>query len=379
MNKQIKSKVKQILTSNIPFSDKLSYRKTILLNAMLIFLVIVLLFLTIFNLITFNHYMVALFDFLAFFFTLRTLSDFKRNNNIERTSIFTTIIIDTLLILFVSNHGQSHLGIIWLIFVPFINILLNGKNIGLILSLIIYSYFYYLGYKGIGVWNDGYWSSVDLIRLILATSILTILVYLLESISEQADKELKKIRLHEKNILKKLNTQATTDDLTKMYNRRYFATITPSIINAARRENEYITFFIIDIDFFKNYNDYYGHQAGDEALQKVAQALIEFMHRRNDFVFRLGGEEFAGLINSTNVSETHEWLATLLQKVASLKIEHCKTTLDKKLLTISCGAFTTKANQNTDINMLYKMGDKALYQAKESGRNKIVFITQEHE
>ncbi|WP_297440380.1 GGDEF domain-containing protein [Sulfurimonas sp.] len=376
MNLQIKSKVKQILTSDLPFTDKVSYRKTILLNTMLLFLLFVLLFLTIFNLITLHHYTTALFDFIAFVFTLEILGDFKRNNNIQRTSILTSIIIDILLILFVSNHGQSHLGIIWLIFVPFVNILPNGKNIGLTLSIIIYSYFYYLAYEGLGLWNDGYWNYTDLIRLMLSTSILTALVYLMESISEQADKELKKVRMREKVIMKKLNTQATTDDLTKMYNRRYFTTITPSIINTARRENEYLTFFIIDIDFFKNYNDYYGHQAGDEALQKVAQVLIEFMHRRNDFVFRLGGEEFAGLINSKNIEQTHRWLTTLLETVASLEIEHLKTKLDKKVLTISCGAFTTKANKNTNVNILYKIGDKALYQAKESGRNKIVFINE---
>jgi diguanylate cyclase (GGDEF)-like protein len=377
MNSSLKMKIKRLFTSNMDFTDKVSYRRAIMINAMLIFLTIIFVFFAFVNYFILQLKEIALLDFLSAFFAIITLLDLRTKHNVKRAAVLATIILNLFLIAFLLVNQNEHFGIVWVVFVPILSILFNGKKVGTFLTIVFFLLIYSLAYNGIGVWNNGQWNLVDMIRLVSATMLLTYVMYMVESAHEMADKELEIVRKHERKILLKLQTQAVTDELTQMYNRRYFSTIAPAIINTARRQKQYLTFFILDIDYFKKYNDFYGHQAGDTALKLIAKELKTFIQREDDFVFRLGGEEFAGIIHSADKDETKKWLQNLTKKIEDLHIEHVKTKLEKKILTISCGVFTTKVTKNTTIELLYKMADEALYNAKESGRNKMKFVYEE--
>ncbi|MBD3797111.1 MAG: GGDEF domain-containing protein [Campylobacterales bacterium] len=174
---------------------------------------------------------------------------------------------------------------------------------------------------------------------------------------------------NEKKIFEKLSI---TDTLTGLYNRRYFNEILDSEISRASQQQSTLSFIICDIDFFKKYNDAYGHQAGDTALSSVAKAINSSINRGTDFAFRLGGEEF-GIIFSTSDKEMSLELANKIRtNVEALQIENSKSTVSS-CVTISLGLLVVDFSiESVDKNGFYSMADDALYKAKNNGRNQVV-------
>ena len=159
-----------------------------------------------------------------------------------------------------------------------------------------------------------------------------------------------------------------TDGLTNIYNRRHFDEIFPKIINSGRRHNDLICFLIMDIDYFKQYNDNYGHQEGDEVLKKFANCLKTNLRRASDLAFRLGGEEFA-VVYQAETREKAIYFANLLKtNIEDLKIEH-KYNSASSYVTASMGLICKNANEFD--NNFYKEADELLYEAKKNGRNQI--------
>ena len=161
------------------------------------------------------------------------------------------------------------------------------------------------------------------------------------------------------------------DSLTGLYNRRYFDKTIKKQINLVKRFQKTLMFGILDIDHFKQYNDTYGHQEGDNALQKVATCLTQNLKRENDFIFRLGGEEFGILYFVENSNEGISIANKLRENIEQLKINHIKNSVSD-YLTISCGIFTYKG-EDISIESIYKSTDDLLYKAKKSGRNQVMF------
>ncbi|MDA3852509.1 MAG: sensor domain-containing diguanylate cyclase [Spirochaetaceae bacterium] len=171
---------------------------------------------------------------------------------------------------------------------------------------------------------------------------------------------------------KELEKLSQTDGLTQVFNRRYFNTMIRQSLNLAKRNHQRITTVILDVDFFKQYNDTYGHLAGDQALVQVATAVSDLFRRSTDQVFRLGGEEFAVIIQGDLKNETPEDLAERIRKeVESLEIIHESSSVGE-FLTISLGILSLVPNQDVTDSDLYRLADMALYQAKEQGRNRVV-------
>ena len=158
-----------------------------------------------------------------------------------------------------------------------------------------------------------------------------------------------------------------TDELTQLYNRRHFNIKIEEEINRAKRDDKYFTLLIIDIDYFKQYNDTYGHQKGDVALEKVASVLKTFTNRVSDFAFRLGGEEF-GIITALDKEKAIDFATAIREKVEALKIEH-STSEVSSYITISIGISSRKGFDITNSDAMYKEADDALYDAKNLGRN----------
>lgn len=169
-------------------------------------------------------------------------------------------------------------------------------------------------------------------------------------------------------LVDKYKSDSITDGLTGLYNRKYFDNILDETTMVSKENNWSSAFVMIDIDFFKQYNDTYGHDAGDIALKTVSQLLDTLFNEEYDYVFRLGGEEFGILIFDIDRSRLENRLKSLQKMIASQKIKHkaSKTTF----LTISMGVVMIDKNvyslSRTDI---YKLADKKLYQSKENGRD----------
>lgn len=173
------------------------------------------------------------------------------------------------------------------------------------------------------------------------------------------------------NYKNQLKSLATTDELTGLYNRRTFNKILPQEINRAKRESKLTALMIIDVDFFKQYNDTYGHLAGDNVLTKIGQTIKNSLNRASDFGFRLGGEEF-GVICTVSTKEEAEIIAENLRKaIEELALLHEKNTAS---IFISVSIGVSVHDSSATPEELYFTADTELYRAKEGGRNRVSVI-----
>ena len=163
---------------------------------------------------------------------------------------------------------------------------------------------------------------------------------------------------------------SVTDKLTTLYNRRRYEEIIVRELRLAKRNDQNMTLAMIDIDFFKKYNDQYGHPKGDVVLSRVAECLLSHLKRPNDYAFRMGGEEFALIFSGLNVLETEVFLEEVRLSVEELEIEHDGNSVSD-YLTISLGAHVVHPNSMMDEERAYILSDKALYMAKDT-RNTVV-------
>lgn len=176
----------------------------------------------------------------------------------------------------------------------------------------------------------------------------------------------KTIELNEAN--KKLEMLSRTDGLTGIANRRFMDEFLDKEWLRAIRNKSFISFVLMDIDFFKLYNDNYGHLEGDECLKKVAAKLKNLVHRPGDIVARYGGEEFALVLTDT---EEAEYVANnCRQSIEELQIPH-EFSKAINVVTISVGLCTVVPEKGTDPRWIIDYADKALYNAKETGRNRV--------
>jgi len=130
---------------------------------------------------------------------------------------------------------------------------------------------------------------------------------------------------------------------------------------------------MIDIDYFKQYNDTYGHQKGDIALQQVALSLEKSFQRSSDIIFRLGGEEFAILTSETSMKRIIDSANNACKNLYKERIEHSESKTAKNL-TFSIGIALVDNKSNANYDEIYKKSDEALYQAKDRGRNQVYDI-----
>ena len=162
-----------------------------------------------------------------------------------------------------------------------------------------------------------------------------------------------------------------TDELTGLYNRRHFNRIMSRELLRARRAKETIVLAMLDVDHFKRYNDTYGHQQGDQVLAAIGHVMKDMLRRPTDFCFRLGGEEFGIVITDLNAEKGIGYLERIRQSIMDSAIEHIHNE-EWKVVTISIGALKILAPDPAKNADYYRLADDLLYQAKASGRNKMV-------
>lgn len=169
---------------------------------------------------------------------------------------------------------------------------------------------------------------------------------------------------------RRMHSLSIRDALTGLHNRRYFDEVLPVHFEAARRGRYRLGLAILDVDFFKKYNDHYDHQQGDEALASVAKALQGAMRRGTDQVFRIGGAEFAVAVHLAEAESFEPLLEAINQAVRDLRMPRVGNTCG--VMTISVGAVVVSHANWVDLGAAYKLADEALYETKSGGRDRFV-------
>ncbi|MEZ5564794.1 MAG: GGDEF domain-containing protein [Gammaproteobacteria bacterium] len=168
-----------------------------------------------------------------------------------------------------------------------------------------------------------------------------------------------------------LNDLAERDGLTGLYNRRRYDRDVEKLWRQSRRDQTQLTLLLVDIDHFKAFNDLYGHQAGDDALKRVADVIASCAQRPLDFAARFGGEEFALVLFGPAQDFGREIAETLRRSVEALAIRHAESTTGA-WLTVSVGVAIVSPGNERSLAGAIQLADECLYQAKEDGRNRVV-------
>lgn len=182
--------------------------------------------------------------------------------------------------------------------------------------------------------------------------------------------------LNESNL--ELMGKVNYDTLTGIYNRRYMEEILEKDIRLLSRTEGYLSIMMLDVDFFKKYNDTYGHSSGDECLKAVAKTLAGCVMQPDDFAARYGGEEFVVALSNTSKSEACFIAEKILEAVRALGISHEKNEA-AGCVTISIGVTTVKPKAGHNFADYIKKADAALYMSKNNGRNCYTFIDYEED
>jgi diguanylate cyclase (GGDEF)-like protein len=171
-----------------------------------------------------------------------------------------------------------------------------------------------------------------------------------------------------------LQAESRTDPLTGLANRRYLEEVLHSEWNRCRRSGAALSCLLIDIDYFKPYNDHYGHDGGDACLEQVASVLQNSSRRASDLVSRIGGEEFVVLLPETGADGATTVADMLKRAVSAAAIPHAQSPLGGHV-TVSAGVATLVPDHDGTPAELLKAADLALYDAKRGGRNRIVMAS----
>lgn len=172
-------------------------------------------------------------------------------------------------------------------------------------------------------------------------------------------------------LQKELEELSFRDGLTGVANRRKFDAVYDEEWSEARRNVQPLSLIMFDVDFFKRYNDHYGHVEGDECLKRVAQALSSAANRPRDFVARYGGEEFVLLLPASDEAAAKAVADRCRQAIFKAQIRHAASPISQ-LLTVSMGVGTIVPSGNDDPVGFIDLVDRQLYRAKQGGRNRIV-------
>ena len=191
-----------------------------------------------------------------------------------------------------------------------------------------------------------------------------------QELSSQLDEKVKQRTKELEKANHRLKDLSVKDGLTQIYNRRFLDASLVENFNRARRSALPLSVIILDIDYFKAYNDTYGHQAGDTCIQRVTQAMSHVFHRSTDTVARYGGEEFVALLFDTPAPAAQALAEKLRKEIESKNIPHRASPIGCVTVSLGCCTWTPDTEFMSGEELL-NQADKALYRSKDSGRNQL--------
>lgn len=237
------------------------------------------------------------------------------------------------------------------------------------------------GYDREAIWHS--WLTANLTDVILNLILLLMITIMGWFILRQVNANLRNqleltlVRDELTTINHTLQAMALVDGLTGLANRRQFDAMLEQSLQRSHKSGEPLSLIMIDIDFFKRYNDTNGHVEGDNCLRKVGGILKGLPHRHTDLVARYGGEEFAIILPFTNSLDVKQFAERAVKAIHDAHIPHLSSELPDKVVTISAGCCTLIASgQQGEAERLKERADKALYKAKSNGRNRVEGLIQ---
>lgn len=286
-----------------------------------------------------------------------------KTNKINFPKFFIAILFFLIIIIFIYTGGIDGFSPYWALLLPVISFFLFGFKSGTYLSIGLFGIIAFM------LWTP----FINLLQYTYTSTFITrfpILYFgvLVCSFSSEYLRFLSYKRLH--STILELDQLSRYDSLTKLENRRAFKQHLEDIHHIFNNKNNFVTILIIDIDDFKNYNDFYGHLKGDEVLIATAKILKELIERNNGYISRWGGEEFICLLPFVDSAQGKNIAEQLVAAVDASQIIHEKTSLDQKFLSISVGGATASSNHIHDFNDMIEKADKSLYIAKWDGKNR---------
>ncbi len=193
-----------------------------------------------------------------------------------------------------------------------------------------------------------------------------------QRLAQELEEKVKERTVELEVLNRELQRLSNLDGLTQLYNRRYFDNGLKKEINRLQRLSEPISLLICDIDYFKKYNDAYGHLAGDDCIRTVAELINKHCQRVSDITARYGGEEFGVILPNTGLSDAVDIAEAIRKDVELEDIPH-EASLIKKVVSISIGVASMVPDIRTTPSMLIALADKALYESKNNGRDQVTF------
>lgn len=352
-----------LLAPNEDLMDTKEYRRLILVRLILTLTSLILLFFAaLHGLILENaNKTIALIDFTTALLTLYALFSLKSSKEIDKSALIGTISFLIFFISFIYINQNDSFGLIWVIFFPIFALTMNSTAKGLVFSLLFIFISSLMAFYGIGEWQDGYWDFKSFLRLSIALSIITLVMYIHEIAME-------KVQEHEKDTLNFLEDLTLNDELTGIANRRHINSLLEIDYDKAKRYNTPFSVVLFDVDHFKNVNDTYGHLVGDEVLKDLASQINQSI-RKTEMFGRWGGEEFILILSESTISSAYI-VAEKIRKIIS------KTKFKSIEGDLTCSFGIAEYQEGITIDQLVEHADKALYQAKDYGRNTVVVYGQ---
>ena len=263
------------------------------------------------------------------------------------------------------NHG---FGLVWTIIFPIVAIISRGRLWGTFLSLLFFIIVFAELYLGLSNWLNNQWNITGLLRFSFAYFAILYIIFMIDFTYENV---YLKNKSRDKNSDKETQTFPTTKDpLTHLYNRQYLPLVSPLLSVQIQQQQPSVIFGLIKLDDFRAYNEQYGHQQGDAAIQKVAEALQQLVGSLEGILFRTGGNEFALTILIKQPKAVIQKLKNIHQLIADLNIENESSEYQK--LTISAGLLKTENSQYFDFDDYFKQANQALQQAIKQGKNQTI-------
>ncbi len=342
---------------SIKQSDK-NYRRLIAARFAILFAYSVISFFALYNFFDGNQKL-FIFDASALFFVLAASFIYRKKSIYFIAQSLLVIMLVAMLLLVYINKGQDG-TLFWSFIVVYFIMTLFGHKKGAIISIALFSLLVLITTQEI----DNSISYQGFARYLIAIFVMITVAFSYEySINKTINK------LDDANIA--LEKMTRVDGLTTLYNRRYFNELFPIKINDSSRNENLLVFAMIDVDFFKSYNDAYGHQAGDDVLKLISVEFKKVMKRANDYAFRLGGEEFGLLFEVKERQQAINIVENILERVENLKIIHSHSAVSQ-YITVSIGLYIAQEKEQSQDDSRYKLCDNALYKAKNTGRNKFI-------
>ncbi|WP_339766649.1 GGDEF domain-containing protein [uncultured Paraglaciecola sp.] len=334
-------------------SDHTDYWRTRLISYALLITTSYFLILTIINIVTFSAYGLALLDGAGLLLSLAIVVWFRATGSVTSTAWSVTIMVTTLVLLFVVTTGGYAHSLYWATIVPPFAFFLLGRNSGTGVSLVTFSICSFVVYQQTESQQPAFFAFGSLLNVI-EVSVAHILLFRFYERARSSAYD--KLEMRNAEIL----LLAETDKLTGLYNREKLDNTLNGLIQTNPKD-EPLSVMIVDIDYFKNINDQYGHFEGDRVLSALAKQLKHLM-REEDIVARWGGEEF--VVVCANAS-----LATAMSLAQRIRESIAKQIISGHSLTISVGV-AQLTHPDTAESVLDR-ADAALYRAKRDGRNRV--------